>query len=128
MKIEPAINLGASCTYLQLDTKARVSYDRTPLGVEVWDLEAGKHYILTWVLSIDVDFRTQETEPNIVRSDAPVSPAYKAIFDDETLALRDFYISPEEKETIESELAYREAIGEAKGSIRGMRQVPLKFR
>lgn len=97
-------------------------------GVSVWDLETEKRYVATWVLTIDVDFRTQETEPTIVTSDQPVPTEYKAIFDDEFLALREFYRSPEEKETIESELVYRTAIGTPRLDTRGVRELHLKSR
>ena len=126
MKIEPAINLGKSCEYLGLAPKARVSYERTPLGVSVLDLKAERRYVAAWVLAPNVDFRTEETEPaRIVQSDEQVPDYVKRIINDEFLERRQFYLSPCEQVAVESDLGYREAIREPREAMPSVRALDI---
>jgi len=129
MKIEPAKNLGNSCTYLDLEPDSRVCYQPMPVGVTVWDLSAEKEYFLTWILRVDVNFRAQKQKPTHIEiSERPVPEKYKAMFADKSLALRGFYASPDEKETIESELDYRRSVGESVGLDRNIRPLDIDVR
>jgi hypothetical protein len=123
MKIEPASNLGNSCRHLGLEPDVRVSYTQTTLGVIVWDLEAEMEIVATWPLTLNIGFKTQEEEPKIAAPYPKLIPDRdRDIINDEFLQLRDIYRSPSEQETVESELAYRTAVGILPSPSRGVRE------